>query len=81
MRVIFLIVLGLAIGIIGTVFTMNALADRNPLPHAVMVTMGYHRHKLQDAVKSQRCEASENLEQLHHMQMTVICAARCRLPC
>lgn len=70
MRAAFLIVLGLAIGIIGTVFSMRALNERNPLPHAVMVTMGFHRHQLQQAIKGQRCEAAANLAQLQHMQMT-----------
>jgi cytochrome c556 len=69
MRAALLIVLGLAIGIIGTVFTMRALDERNPLPHAVMVTMGLHRHQLQQAMKGQHCDASANLDQLQHMQM------------
>jgi cytochrome c556 len=69
MRAALLIVLGLAIGIIGTVFTMRALNERNPLPHALMVTMGFHRHQLQEVVKGQRCDATTNLEQLQHMQM------------
>jgi cytochrome c556 len=69
MRAALLIVLGLAIGIIGTVFTMRALNERNPLPHAVMVTMGFHRHQLQTAIKGQRCDATANLAQLQHMQM------------
>lgn len=69
MRVALLIVLGLAIGIIGTVFTMRALDERNPLPHALMVTMGFHRHELQQAIKGQRCGAAENVEQFQHMQM------------
>lgn len=70
MRAALLIVLGLAIGIIGTVFTMRALSERNPLPHAVMVTMGFHRHQLQQAVRGQRCEAAASIDQLQHMQMT-----------
>ncbi|MFC3650918.1 cytochrome c [Dyella humi] len=69
MRAALLIVLGLAIGIIGTVFTMRALSERNPFPEALMVTMGFHRHQLQQAVKGQRCEAAANLDQLQHMQM------------
>jgi cytochrome c556 len=69
MRAALLIVLGLAIGIIGTVFTMRALNERNPLPGAVMVTMGFHRHQLQQAVKGQRCDATANLDQLQHLQM------------
>ncbi|GLQ94244.1 cytochrome C [Dyella acidisoli] len=69
MRAALLIVLGLVIGIIGTVFTMRALSERNPFPEALMVTMGFHRHQLQQAVKGQRCEAAANLDQLQHMQM------------
>lgn len=69
MRAALLIVLGLAIGIIGTVFTMRALSQRNPFPEALMVTMNFHRHQLQHAVKGQRCDAAANLDQLQHMQM------------
>ena len=70
MRAALLIVLGLAIGIIGTVFTMRALYERNPFPHAFMVTMGFHRHQLQQAIKGQHCDASASLDQLRHMQMS-----------
>jgi cytochrome c556 len=69
MRAAFLIVLGLAIGIIGTVFAMRAINERNPLPHAVMVTMSLHRHQLQQAIKGQHCDATANVDQLQHMQM------------
>ncbi|RUL67207.1 cytochrome C [Dyella dinghuensis] len=69
MRAALLIVLGLAIGIIGTVFVMNALEDRNPLPHAMMVTMSFHRHQLQQEIKGQHCDASATVEQLQSMQM------------
>lgn len=72
MRAALLIVLGLAIGIIGTVFTMRALSERNPFPGALMVTMGFHRHQLQQAVKGQRCDAAANLDQLQHMQMIAV---------
>jgi hypothetical protein len=71
MRAALLIVLGLAIGIIGTVFTMRALEEReNPMPHAVMVTMSFHRHQLQQEIKGQRCEATATADQLQHMQLT-----------
>ena len=69
MRAALLIVLGLAIGIIGTVFAMRAIEARNPMPEALMVTMGFHRHQLQNAVKGQHCDAAANLDQLQHMQM------------
>jgi cytochrome c556 len=70
MRAALLIVLGLVIGIIGTIPVMNALSQRNPLPKAVMVTMNYHMNQLQNALKSQRCEAAPSLDQLQHLQMT-----------
>lgn len=69
MRPALLIVLGLAIGIIGTVFTTRALSERNPFPEALMETMGFHRHQLQLAVKGQHCDAAANLDNLQHMQM------------
>jgi cytochrome c556 len=69
MRAALLIVLGLAIGIIGTVFAMRAIDARNPMPEALMVTMGFHRHQLQNAVKGQHCDAAANVDQLQHMQM------------
>ena len=69
MRTALLIVLGLAIGIIGTVFAMRAIDERNPFPQALMVTMGFHRHEAQQAIKAQRCDAAANVAQLQHMQM------------
>lgn len=69
MRAALLIVLGLVIGTLGTVFTMRALSERNPFPEALMVTMGFHRHQLQQAVKGQHCDATTNLAELQHMQM------------
>ncbi|WP_266168112.1 cytochrome c [Dyella subtropica] len=67
MRAALLIVLGLAIGIIGTVFAMNAIKQRNPFPHAVMVVMAHHLGDLRNAVKTQRCEATQNREQLERL--------------
>lgn len=70
MRAALLIVLGLAIGIIGTVFTMNALHQRNPLPRSVMTVMAYHAGELKRAVKAQRCDAEANRNHLQQLQMT-----------
>jgi cytochrome c556 len=69
MRAALLILLGLVIGILGTVPVMNTLSERNPMPKAVMTTMGYHMHQLKGALKSQRCEAAVSLDQLQHMQV------------
>lgn len=64
MRAALLILLGLAIGAIGTVFAMNALKDRNPMPHAVMTVMSHHFGQLRNAVKSQQCDAGKTQKQL-----------------
>jgi cytochrome c556 len=67
MRAALLIVLGLVIGIVGTVFGMSALKERNPFPHAVMVVMSHHFADLRNSVKAQRCEAMQNREQLSRL--------------
>lgn len=64
MRAALLIVLGLMIGVIGTVFSMNALRDRNPLPHSVMAVMSHHLGELSNSVKAQQCEATKTRAQL-----------------
>jgi cytochrome c556 len=64
MRYAILIALGLVIGIIGTVFAMNALRERNPFPHAVMAVMAHHAGALNQAVKTQRCDAAESRRHL-----------------
>jgi cytochrome c556 len=58
MRAALLIVLGLFIGIIGTVFTLNALRQHPPLSHTVMSLMDHHAGELRAALKAQRCEAA-----------------------
>lgn len=70
MRAALLIVLGLAIGIVGTVFAMNALKERNPFPHAVMAVMAHHSGELRNAIKSQRCDAISNREHLERLLST-----------
>lgn len=70
MRAALLIVLGLAIGIVGTVFAMNALSQRNPFPHAVMAVMAHHSGELRNAIKAQRCEAASTKEHLERLLST-----------
>lgn len=65
-----LILLGLAIGILGTVFAMKALAKRNPLPQAVMTVMGHHMGALGQAVKTRQCDAAQANEHLLRLQST-----------
>lgn len=57
MRVALLILLGLAIGVVGTINVMNALRARNPMPDAVMTTMDYHMGQLRGAIKARQCNA------------------------
>lgn len=56
MRAALMILLGLVIGVIGTANVMNALAARNPMPKAVMETMGYHVGELKNAIKAKQCD-------------------------
>lgn len=70
MRAALLMVLGLVIGIIGTVFAMNALKQRNPFPGAVMHVMAYHSTELRNAIKAQQCDATQAREHLTRMLST-----------
>ncbi|BFI95457.1 MAG: hypothetical protein RSP_09670 [Rhodanobacter sp.] len=70
MRAALLILLGLAIGVIGTAQVMTALAARNPMPEAVMHTMGYHMGGLKQAIKAQQCDAAKIQPHLLRLQST-----------
>jgi cytochrome c556 len=70
MRVALMILLGLVIGVIGTVNVMNALAARNPMPKAVMDTMGYHIGELKQALKAKKCDAPAAQHHLARLQST-----------
>ncbi|HXD38329.1 MAG TPA: cytochrome c [Rhodanobacter sp.] len=70
MRVALMILLGLVIGVIGTVNVMNTLAARNPMPKAVMDTMGYHIGELKQALKTKQCNAPATLHHLERLQST-----------
>jgi len=65
MRVALLLLLGLAIGVVGTVNVMNTLRARNPMPDAVMTTLDYHMSKLRGALKAGQCNAPAVA---HHLQ-------------
>jgi hypothetical protein len=70
MRVAISILLGLVIGIIGTVSVMNTLHERNPLPHAVMSVMAHHAGALHTAVRAQRCDAVQTRQHLTRLLET-----------
>ncbi|HET6804488.1 MAG TPA: cytochrome c [Frateuria sp.] len=65
-----LILLGLVIGVLGTVFAMKALGNRNPMPHAVMTVMGHHMGALGQAVKTRQCDAAQINDHLLRLQST-----------
>lgn len=70
MRAVLLILLGLAIGVLGTANVMNALAARNPMPKAVMHTMGYHMGELKAAIRANQCDAAKTQHHLLRLQST-----------
>lgn len=70
MRVALMILLGLVIGVIGTVNVMNALSARNPMPKAVMDTMDYHVGELKNALKAKQCDATKVQHHLARMAST-----------
>ena len=67
MRAALLIVLGLFIGILGTVFALNALRQHQPLSHSVMSLMAHHMGTLDAAVKAQRCDAVASRQHLSRL--------------
>lgn len=70
MRAALLILLGLAIGVIGSVNVLNALAERNPMPKATMHALGYHMGALKEAVKAGQCDAAKAQHHLLRLQST-----------
>lgn len=70
MRFALLIVLGLVIGVIGTVNVMNTLSERNPMPKAVMHTMGYHMDQMSHALNARQCESVKVRQHLERLLST-----------
>lgn len=70
MRAALLILLGLVIGVIGTVNVVGALNARNPMPKAVMTTMDYHMGQLSRALKAGHCDAVGSKRHLQRLQST-----------
>jgi len=70
MRFALLVLLGLVIGVIGTVNVMNTLSERNPMPKAVMQAMGYHMGELSHALKAKQCESPRMQQHLERMLST-----------
>jgi len=70
MRSVLLLVLGLVIGIVGTVFAMNALQERQPYSHALMMTMAHHAGALGASIKAQKCDAAQTRQHLTRLLET-----------
>ena len=68
MRYAILLVLGLAIGIIGTVMAMNALHNRPDHPRSLMEVIDLHGDALDANVKANRCAGTDNLPHLQTMR-------------
>jgi len=69
MRFAVLIVLGLAIGIVGTVMAMNALNSGPHLPESVMAVQGFHVHALDTNLKQNHCAVTDNLPHLQTLRL------------
>jgi cytochrome c556 len=69
-RYALLMLLGLVIGVLGTVFAMKALSQRNPMPKAVMTVMGHHMGTLGQALKTRQCDAAQINDHLLRLQST-----------
>ena len=68
MRYALLIVLGLVIGIAGTVMAMNSLNRGPHFPESLMHMQGFHMGGLDKNVKENRCAATDNLPHLQALR-------------
>lgn len=68
MRYAFLIVLGLAIGIVGTVMAMNARESGPHLPQSVMALQVFHMRGLNTNIKQNHCAVTDNLPHLQTLR-------------
>jgi cytochrome c556 len=59
MRLIVLFLVGLAVGAIGTLVTINALHQGTPYNKAVMAMMGQQMKAVDKSVKSNKCAATD----------------------
>ena len=68
-RYLFLFLLGLVVGAIGTVMAMRALdARKDHFPEAIMHVQGWHAGQLKAAIDSNRCTASDALPHLEALR-------------
>lgn len=69
-RYLFLLILGLVVGMIATVMTMRALdARKDHFPDALMEVQGWHMGQLKAAMEQNRCGATDVLPHLQTLRM------------
>lgn len=70
-RYLFLIILGLALGIFGTVMLMRTWeARKDHFPEALMEVQAWHMGQLSTDMKQNRCNATDILPHLQALRMT-----------
>ncbi len=69
MRYALLIVLGLVIGIIGTVVTMNALHSGPDFTGSLMTMQDFHLDALEANIKQNHCAVTDNLPHLQTLRV------------
>jgi hypothetical protein len=68
-RYLFLFLIGLAVGILGTVMAMRAIdARQDHFPSSVMEVQGWHMHQLKTATEQNRCAATDTLPHLQALR-------------
>lgn len=70
-RYLFMLILGLVIGVVATVMLLNALnARKDKFPDALMEVQGWHMGQLKSAMEQNRCAATDALPHLQALRMT-----------
>lgn len=70
-RYLFLLLLGLAIGVVATVMALRALeARKDHFPAALMEVQGWHMGQLKSAMEQNRCNPTDVLPHLQALRMT-----------
>src|SRR3954447_14879528 len=68
-RYLFLFLIGLAVGIVGTVMAMRAIdARQDHFPHSVMEVQAWHLGQLKAATQQNRCAATDTLPHLQALR-------------
>lgn len=70
-RYLFLLILGLVLGVIATVMAMRAMEQRkDPFPHALMHVQQWHMGQLKGDMEQNRCNATDILPHLQALRVT-----------